>query len=139
MHTLERFGRTSTATWGRLIMETGEVFFTVEQPWRFNRRFESCIPDGMYHLEPHHSAKFPVSWAFVGTNGVAHAETPQCLRYDCLFHVANHADQVQGCIGVGDSIGFFDGSMAVRNSLVSIRKLDSILKLDERRWIQVVS
>ena len=119
-------------------METADVFFTVEQPWRFNRQFESCIPDGVYNVEPHHSEKFMFSWALVG-NGVVHGETDECLRYDCLFHVANHADEVQGCIGVGDTIGFFDGSQAVRNSLVSMRKLDGILTLSEDRRIQVVS
>lgn len=55
------------ATWGRLSCSTTEDhWFTAEPPWDFNRRFKSCIPDGIYDLVRHDTPSRPGSWAMVG-------------------------------------------------------------------------
>lgn len=43
---------------GILTMPSGREFYTLEQAWRNNRPFDSCIPDGVYLIEPYKSPKF---------------------------------------------------------------------------------
>ncbi|WP_310993765.1 DUF5675 family protein [Aequorivita marina] len=45
-------------THGALFLNTRFVCFTIELPWRENRRFESCIPEGRYELKARFSKKF---------------------------------------------------------------------------------
>ncbi len=136
---LERFGREPDATWGRLsCVGTETTLFTVERPWVFNRRFNSCIPDGLYGLERHDSTKFPQSWAMVGP-GVSHQEEPGTPRYACLIHAANWRFQLEGCIAPGESIAWLDRAQAVTNSRKTLSMLDEILlELDEPQ-IEIVS
>lgn len=88
---------TDTQTNGILTMPSGREFYTLECPWRNNRPFESCIPDGAYLIEPWHSPThgdcYIVSGGTVGkTEGV---------RTYILFHAANKVRQLQGCIALG--------------------------------------
>lgn len=76
------------------------VLYGLEQPWRDNFPFKSCIPSGDYILEPHNSSRFGQTWAFVG-GLVSHQHTDCCLRYACLIDVANYAREVKGCLAVG--------------------------------------
>lgn len=99
---LERFGRDTDATWGRLYVGP-EMFFTAEPPWRYNRPFHSCIPDGIYELMLHDSEKHPGSWAMVG-EGLSYSKEPETPRYSCLIHAANWPSQLSGCIAPGLSI-----------------------------------
>lgn len=88
---------TDTQTNGILTMPSGREFYTLECPWRNNRPFESCIPDGAYLIEPWYSPTrggcYIVSGGTVGkTEGV---------RTHILFHAANKVWQLQGCIALG--------------------------------------
>ena len=51
-------------TEGRLFIGD-HTLFTLEDPWNNNRPFDSCIPDGVYDLVPHSTAKHPDTWALV--------------------------------------------------------------------------
>lgn len=88
---------TNTQTNGILTMPSGREFYTLECPWRNNRPFESCIPDGAYLIEPWQSPKFGdcyiVSGGLVGKT--------QGVRTHILFHAANKARELQGCIALG--------------------------------------
>lgn len=63
--------------------------FTIELPWRENRKNKSCIPAGTYQLKLRYSPKF--KWHL----HVQHVPGRTLI----LFHPANHAIlELQGCI-----------------------------------------
>ena len=79
----------------------GKLFgYGIERPWKNNRRFLSCFPEGLYLFVPHVSPKFGDVFAFVGGT-VSLSEIDHVARYGCLAHVANWQRDVQGCIGIG--------------------------------------
>jgi len=78
-------------------MPSGRVLQSLECPWKNNEPFESCIPDGVYRIDPWqsptHGECYIISGGTVGkTEGV---------RTYCLFHAANKVSQLQGCIALG--------------------------------------
>lgn len=88
---------TDTQTNGILTMPSGREFYTLEPPWRNNKPFVSCIPDGAYLIEswesPTHGKCYIVSGGTVGkTEG---------NRTYILFHPANKVHELQGCIALG--------------------------------------
>lgn len=88
---------TDTQTNGILTMPSGREFYTLEQAWRNNEPFVSCIPDGAYLIEPWqsptHGDCYIVSGGTVGkTKGV---------RTYILLHAANKVRELQGCIALG--------------------------------------
>lgn len=97
-------------------------FWTIEQPWRENRPFHSCVPLGLYDLVPHSSTKYPDVWAMVGGT-VSHEPSPDHERYACLLHIANTMDDVSGCIGVGLFPDMLHGLLAVMKSGPAIKRL----------------
>ena len=136
---LERFGRNLDATWGRLYCSTLEdYYFTVEPPWNFNMRFESCILDGTYDLVRHNSQQHPGSWAMIG-EGISHREQAGVARYACLIHAANWAWELDGCIAPGTSLEHFERGPAVANSRRALNRIDAILRAAEEPRIEIVS
>lgn len=92
------------------IQVQGRTFYSVEKPWRDNRPYESCVPLGEYKLVwrptttnvPHQFDGH--TWYMVGeTVGLVKGEKH---RWGCAWHVANFCDQVKGCSGIGQSLGF---------------------------------
>ncbi len=62
---------------------------TIELPWNNNRRNISCIPEGVYNLEPRFSKRFRHHLILKAVKG----------RSFILFHPANDAlKELQGCI-----------------------------------------
>ena len=106
-----------------------KVFYGIERPWLENRPLVSCIPTGDYVLEPHDSAKFRDTWAFVG-GSVSHWPHEGNVRNACLIHVANWSHQVQGCLGLGLSHGLDDRGFMVKNSRDAMGQLRSFLDKD---------
>lgn len=88
---------TDTQTNGILTMPSGREFYTLECPWRNNKPFVSCIPDGAYLIEPWesptHGDCYIVSGSTVGKT--------QGNRTYILFHAANKVHELQGCIALG--------------------------------------
>ena len=123
----DRFG-----TFGRL--QIGDVdLFTVEQPWRSNQPFSSCVPAGIYHVEPWVS---PTHGAcFILRNEAAsiyktYDEAKDVLggRWGILFHVANTAAELQGCIAPGTGLGTPYGRWGVTGSADAMDTLHRVLK-----------
>lgn len=113
-------------TFGRLTLPSGEVLFTVEQPWRNNAAYRSCVPCGRYHLIGHHSPKYGETWALEGdTVGVSAATGKP--RFACIFHRANIAENVQGCIGPGIELGAFGQAWGVLSSRAGMERLRAVL------------
>ena len=122
--TLERFAYLDTGTFGRLAVGHDQTFYTVEAPWKNNQPFISCIPEGLYELQPHDSRKYGEVYALVNPEmGVTHYKEQSSLRYACLLHVANWPKDVQGCIGPGMSYGIRNNEMQVISSRDALEKV----------------
>lgn len=115
------------------------VFHTIENPFipisgsRGGKPFESCVPPGLYKLEPHSTEKFPDVWALVNhCNDVYHypyQRKNENDRYACLIHIANHVRQVTGCIasGIGANYDPTSNNYMVTSSKVAITMLRKLL------------
>ena len=103
---LERFCYSDMGTFGKLIFDDFECY-TVERPWRDNIRRESCIPEGAYEIElgRYNKGGYP-AYELVSVPD----------RSLIKIHIANTMDNVLGCIGVGEGLGFLKGKWAVTNS-----------------------
>lgn len=121
--TLRRFGELNKSTMGLLFIEgLPIVLCTVERPWLNNADDISCIPAGKYKVIPHgwepgnpnHFAKVKV-WQIVGVKD----------RDGILFHVANRAIELKGCVGVGMGVVISQTDSAVQSS-------DDAIKLMQR-------
>jgi len=88
--------------------------YTIERPWQNNHQNTSRIPVGMYSLGMRWSGvvrrasggEFKRGW---------HVQHVVNRKY-IMLHPGNVVDDVQGCIALGDSLGFVEGKWAVLNS-----------------------
>lgn len=121
---LERFcyGADGLPTLGRLTLGTHRLF-SLEQPWRNNKPFASCVPDGLYRLVPHSSEKHPDTWALVNPDlDIYHlpSDIPEAkqgkARFACLIHVGNYQEDVEGCIAPGVAFSMAGGRPMVTRS-----------------------
>lgn len=103
--------------------ETGEhICYTVECPWLNNAPNQSCVMPGTYSLEQHVSPRFgPCLIISAPTLGVT--KQGPSLRTHCLFHAANYASQLQGCIAPGRAFGVVANNWAVLQSGETLHKL----------------
>lgn len=135
MITLERFCCCpEMGTFGRLLLPTGETLYTVEQPWRNNAPYMSCVPPGEYELVPFLSPRWGDTYALKGgTVGVTQDEGK--ARFACLFHVANLASELKGCIAPGERLSARGNVWQVHPSAAAFIKLTNVLAVypDARR------
>ncbi|TMO16740.1 hypothetical protein CWB59_12540 [Pseudoalteromonas sp. S326] len=103
-------------TFGELYDEKGEfICFTVEREWNNNKPYVSCVPCGLYDLEPHESPNHGTCYALQQKNlGVTIYGPSQ--RTHILIHIANKATELAGCIAPGKSLGVVGGEWSVLNS-----------------------
>ena len=123
--TLTRFAYLDQGTFGKLVLPSGIIVYTVERPWLNNLPGVSCIPEGRYNLK---RRKFNRGgyWAYV----VAPVEG----RLHILFHIANWPHEVQGCIGLGFEfrVGEFmvvDSSRAFKRFMKELDKCSGDISL----------
>jgi len=106
------------------IVETGDKFFTIEKQWAANVPFLSCVPEGNYSLRLWDTTKYPDTWALHGgTVSATRGPVDGFERYACVFHTANHAAQVSGCIGPGL------GMQILRDEVATFRSGDAMTAL----------
>lgn len=108
MMTLKRIAYTETETAGALIIDGFPFLVTLEDPWKENQPFVSCIPPGNYQCQRVVSPKFGPTFEVTGVPGRSHI----------LFHSGNSHLDTQGCILLGKS---FERIGAV-NAIVGGRK-----------------
>lgn len=119
--TLKRINSSSECVLGVLELDDKEVCKTLELPWRDNQKGISCIPTGEYKLSPYPSSRF----------GEVYIVNDVPNREGILIHVGNTADDIQGCILVGDSYGKLNGKKAVLNSRQAFNLLKETLGEEE--------
>ena len=88
--TLIRQDNDDTRSLGALVTKN-DVYHTVERPWLDNQKNISCIPTGIYICKRYSSDKYPNTFEITNVPN----------RTKILFHVANWAHNVEGCIGLG--------------------------------------
>jgi hypothetical protein len=66
-------------------------FYTLELPWKDNKKEISCIPEGRYHGEPNDTKKYPDTYRVLEVDG----------RTDILIHSGNYPRHTLGCILTG--------------------------------------
>jgi len=122
---LQRLAMLDQCTLGVLSIGNVPFCFTVERPWLNNAPNISCIP----------AASYPVKWVVTGTSGnrngrglgVENVPDRTLIR----IHVANVADEVQGCIGVGLQRHDFRRGQGVSQSRAALSKLMDIMEGQE--------
>ena len=132
---LRRFRSDEDGTFGTLEVDN-HVFFTVERPWKDNKPFVSCIPEGDYILVPHQSNKYGHVLAMINHQiGVTHQKEPDSTRYACLIHTANYPKDVEGCIGLGDN--YIADKNMVTNSRQSIIDFYNIVSPEQVHQLKI--
>lgn len=116
------------------IYHDGEpVCVTVEQPWRNNLPFHSCVPAGQYQLVPFNGSKYKDTFALYAPELDVHITKQTTGRYACVIHSANMAEQLQGCIAPGRQLSAMQGkdgalNWAITSSRDASKELLSIIR-----------
>lgn len=106
--TIERVKFDGMHTRGYIQTKEG-IFATLERPWipgyPGGKPFESCVPDGEYHLRPHTRPNGDKVVALVnhdlGVYYQKHEVPEEGGRYLILIHAGNWVKDVVGCIAPG--------------------------------------
>lgn len=122
-----------------ILQVNGQIFASMERPWIPNPAGhggmprKSCVPPGIYRVDPWHSANFPETYILTNPElGVYRqpGDVPNGQKWGrsaILIHVANRVRDVIGCIGVGMEHGKLQGEPAVLRSVMAMRELNKIL------------
>ena len=122
--TLTRVESSDQGTFGRLL-----DWYTLELPWRENRIGLSCLPEGQYGA----------FWAFSPSfRKKTYRLTKTSPRGGILIHSANLAGdkskgyraQLQGCIALGERLGWLDGQKAVLVSRPAVAAFEKLMGLE---------
>jgi hypothetical protein len=96
-------------TFGVFMYENKPVCYSLELPWRDNRRNVSCIPSGRYGLSRSFSSRHGSVFLLHGVPG----------RSEILIHTGNYVGDTEGCILPGLDIN----AVGVVYSRVALRRL----------------
>lgn len=123
---LTRFETSDQGTFGRLSIDGySEKFFTGELPWRENASNVSCIPAGKYRGAWTYSARF---------RRMMYLVAPVLERAGIRIHPANlmganppYRAQLNGCISLGEKLGWIDKQKAVLLSAPALRRFETLM------------
>jgi hypothetical protein len=110
---IDRFCYSEIGVFGEMLID-GQRIYTVEKPWRGNQPSVSCIPTGAYTCKPRRYNRG-------GYDAIEICDVPD--RTHILFHKANVASQLAGCIAPGYRLGCLHGAWAVLNSAQAFKLL----------------
>jgi len=121
MFEIKRLERGRNASIG-VLMHEGSIFCnTIERPENGNEPNISAIPCGLYKCKRYSSAKHSNTFILEDVYG----------RSYILFHIANTVDDLEGCIGVGERVGYLNGKRAVLDSTKAFNRfLEATKNLD---------
>lgn len=112
--TLERLEATPQGTWGRFLAGPLRLF-SCELPWRDNQPSVSCVPAGTYRCVFTYSPRFRRYLYLVG---------PVPGRSGIRVHPANFPRQLNGCVALGERLGWIAGEKAVLLSAPAVRRVE---------------
>lgn len=119
---IERIESSDHGTFGRLLVDE-LAFFTGELPWRGNLSDVSCIPEGKYRGRWTFSARFKRKmyeiWPVESRAGIrVHSANLMGDRWK------GFRAQLNGCVALGEKIGWIEGQKAVMLSAPAVRKFE---------------
>ncbi|MDY0136354.1 MAG: DUF5675 family protein [Thiomicrospira sp.] len=115
---LERFcDCEQMGVFGRLLRDGVQIAYSVEQTWRDNQPFTSCVPSGRYEVVPYESKKYGKTVALKNLALDVGVFKGEAKRYACLIHPANRATELQGCVAFGEKLTMLGRDWAVASSL----------------------
>ena len=114
---------------GVLIDNTNGVPFavTLEQPWRNNSRFVSCIPADTYTCVEYTSSKFPNTYEVTGV----------MERSSILLHKGNYVDDTGGCILVAEKFEVFGNEAVIADSRGGFNDLREVVE-SYKEWRLII-
>lgn len=114
------------ASIGRIYGPLGDfVCWSVEREWLNNEPSISCIPGGLYDMPFLESPSKGLCIHLVNENASVTAVGPS-VRTHCLFHSANHASELEGCIAPGLKL---NNSWGVSDSVKALDKLEMLVMM----------
>jgi len=125
---LERLEKADTYILGRLWFE-GEAVYTLELPWKNNKKDISCVPAGIYNVELTYSTKFKKKlWML--------KDVPN--RTGIRIHNANFVRELKGCIAPGLNKQDIDGDGII--DVVNSKKALSLMRdlMDNKFKLEII-
>lgn len=148
--TLKRDFRSDECTLGVLSFSTPAEDYmaqTMERPWirmpgaKGGLSGKSCVPEGIYKLEPHSSEAHPNTWALVNSDlDVIHYEDSNRPNARCLvlIHVGNYSRELRGCIAPGFGRAIDDqGVRMVTKSRIAMNELKRLLPYTDEHTLEI--
>lgn len=128
MVNLKRLSMTATETLGCLMIDGKPICWTLELPWKNNRRGESCIPIGHYHIKRFDSPRFEME-----TFKVYDLQGREVAGRDgIIIHAGNTVADTEGCILLGLDVGMLKGQTAILQSKNAVsRFMDELAIIQE--------
>lgn len=119
---LQRTESGDQGTFGK-ILACGLALFTGELPWRDNASGRSCIPPGQYRVVWAYSPRFRrQTYLLLDTvPRTAIREHPANLMGDAAKGLRA---QLNGCIALGERLGWMDGQKALLVSAPAVRRFE---------------
>lgn len=123
---LIRLDHGDEGTFGRIVVP-GLTLFTGELPWRNNLSNLSCIPPAVYNVVWDYSPHFGrYMYLVLGADP----------RAGIRAHSANfmgdpnmgYRKQLNGCIALGEKLGWMDGQKALLVSAPAVRRFEEYMK-----------
>lgn len=103
---VERFAYTPMGAFGIATLDDFSCY-TLEDPWKMNQRGVSCIPVGVYDLK----------WGVYNKGGYPAFEILDVPdRTYIKIHKGNTHLNVEGCIVLGEKLGYIGGNWAITHS-----------------------
>ena len=91
--------------------------YTLENPYKDNKPFISCIPEGVYNCSPYNGEKYKSVYEVNDVKG----------RSDILFHSGNWVHETSGCILLGSAIGEMKNQPALISSVKAVNQFKSLI------------
>ena len=130
---LVRLENSSQGTFGVLYAKE-KTFKTGELPWEGNAPKVSCIPAGVYKCEwswsPSFKRKLYQVFPVKGRSGIRiHAANLMGKR------AAGYKAQLQGCVALGDKLGWLGGQKAILLSAPAVRRFEALMEYKPFRLV----
>lgn len=118
-----------TGTNGMLSLDDELICYTIELPWKQNKRWISCIPEGAYQLVLRYSKRHQIHLLL--------KDVP--FRTLILIHKANNAlKELKGCIGtVSELSGYGRGNNSAAAFTKLIHLATACINRGERIWLRI--
>ena len=118
---LERLDQSDQGFFGRLTAGS-LLLYSGELPWRDNQPNVSCVPAGHYRCVWTYSPRFRrYMYLLLGTQPRAGIRKHPAN----LMGAAPYRTQLNGCIALGERLGWIDGQKALLLSAPAVRKFEA--------------